>query len=468
MKRPPVIFLMADQLRRDVLGCYGGRYAASPNIDALADESAVLGSHTINSPLCVPSRISMVTGTWPHVNGAIVNGWDEAERPYGTCRGVPTLYEVLAEGGYRVEHLGVGHLRCEPPLEDRHERVRFSANPGEHARRLADRGLKVDYSDCRSPTPDYLDGRLVMRHYTNPNTKLWPGPAEEFLDSWTADRIVEMIEQADPAEPLTLMGNFWLPHPPLSCPEPYFSMYDPDALELPETVGRWYEGQSPMQLINLPGHVAAGTTIAGWRRAWAVYLGMVRLLDDCVGRVVAALKARGLWDDALVVFTADHGEMLGCHRLFQKMCMYEESLRVPMLVKPPAGRGGPGVREQLTQHLDLAATICDYAGLEVMPGSAGRSFRAVVEDPAAAGRDEVFAEFNGNSGRGFQQRAIVTPTHKYIHNHGYGPELYDLRADPAETVNLCQADAPPPEAARLRDRLRRWMADTGDYIHMPD
>jgi arylsulfatase A-like enzyme len=167
--------------------------------------------------------------------------------------------------------------------------------------------------------------------------------------------------------------------------------------------------------------------------------------------------------------------MLGCHRLFQKMCMYEAALRVPMLVKPPARGTGcsqpvfaPGVRGQLTQHLDLAATICDYAGLAVMPGSAGRSFRAVVEDPAAAGPDEVFAEFNGNSGRGFQQRAIVTPTHKYIHNHGYAPELYDLRADPAETVNLCQADASPPQANALRARLRRWMGETGDYIHMGD
>ena len=480
MNRPHVVVLMADQLRRDVLGCYGGGHSASPNIDALAGECAALGAHTINCPLCVPSRISMVTGAWPHVNGAIVNGWDEPERPYGTCRDVRTLYEVLAEGGYRVEHLGVDHLRCDPPVQGRHERIRFQARPDECHQSLRARGLEVDYSDSRSPTPDYIDGRLVMRHYTNPNTIPWPGPAEEFLDPWITDRIVETIEQASPAEPLALMGNFWLPHPPLSCPEPYFSMYDPDEIDLPETVGRWYEGQSPMQLVNLPGHVAAGTTAAGWRKAWAVYLGMVRLMDEGLGRIVAALKARGLWDDALVVFTADHGEMLGCHRLFQKMCMYESAIRVPMLVKPPAAdrsEGGtgcsqpvfaPGVREQLTQHLDVAATICDYAGLEVMPGSAGRSFRAVVEDPAAAGLEEVFSEFNGNSGRGFQQRAIVTPTHKYIHNHGYAPELYDLRADPAETVNLCQADAPPPRAKALRDRLRQWMHDTGDYIHMPD
>jgi len=307
----------------------------------------------------------------------------------------------------------------------------------------------------------------VVRHYTNPNTVPWPAPAEEFLDFWLADRMVELIESADPSEPLALMGMFWSPHCPLTAPEPYYSMFDPAAIELPETVGRWYDGQSPMQLINLPGHVAAGTTMAGWRQAWAVYLGLVRLLDEAVGRVIEALRRRGFLDDCLLVFTCDHGEMLGSHRLFQKMCMYEEAIRVPLLVRPPASRTVPGPgsnREQLTQHLDLAATICDYAGVAPPAGSAGRSFRALVEDPAAGGCDEVFIEFNGNSGRSYQQRAIVTPTHQYIHNHGWAPELYERAADPAQTRNLCADGADPPPARDLRARLRNWMRSTGDYL----
>lgn len=465
MKRPHLILLMADQLRRDVLGCYGGGYGASPNLDRLAGEAVVFGSHTINSPLCVPSRISMVTGTYPHVNGAIVNGWDEPERPYGTCRDLPTLYESLAQAGYRVEHLGVNHLRFDPPLGRRHQRITFSADPGQHAGWLKQRGMTADLSACKSPCVEYIDGKPVTRFYTNPNTLRWPHPPQDFLDCWLADRLVERIQQAGPDEPLALMANFWLPHCPLSCPEPYFSMFDPEALDLPATVGKWCDGQSPMHLVNLPGHVAAATTMQGWRQAWAVYLGMVRLLDECVGRVLAALRRRGLWDDALVVFTVDHGEMLGSHRMFQKMCMYQEAIRVPLLIKPPGG--GSGAREQLTQHLDLAATICDLCGVPVMPASAGRSFRPVLARPDAPGLEEVFLEFNGNSGRSFQQRAVLTPTHKYIHNHGYQPELYDLRADPAETRNLCQAEHPPAEAARLRDRLRRWMLDTHDCIPAP-
>ncbi len=492
MTRPHIILLMADQLRRDVLGCYGGGYGVSPAIDALAGESAVFRSHAINAPLCVPSRISMLTGTWPHVNGAIVNGWDEPEREFGRCRDMPTMYESLAEAGYRVEHVGVDHLRCEPPLPDRHERIRFRANPGEFMQMLKRDGMAVATSVTRSPTMDYIDGKPVMRMYSNANTLRWPHPPEKFLDCWLADRVIEAIQSHDPSEPLALMGCFWSPHPPLSCPEPYYSMYDPDSLELPETVGQWCPGQSPIHLTNLPGHVSASLDMAGWRKAWAVYLGMVRLLDDCIARVIAALKDQGYWDNAVVIFTSDHGEMLGSHRLYQKMCMYEESIRVPMLVKgtgsfsssekvpvPFAGPRGAemgtgtfaddakepvpisGQRRQLTQHLDLAATLCDYAGAPVPAASRGESFRPIVEDPDAPGREEVFAEYNGNSGRSFQQRALITPTHKYIYNHGYEGELYDLTNDPFEKNNLCQDD-PPALASEMRDRLRQWMVETND------
>ncbi len=472
MSRPPhIVLLMADQLRADVLGAYGGSFGASPRLDRLSGESVVFERHLTNCPLCVPARIAQITGTWPHVHGAIVNAWDPGERPYGTCRNLPTFYEALAGAGYRVEHVGVDHLRCEPPLAGRHQRIRFSGNAAEHRQMLAERGRRIDVSATKSPCVDYECGRPVVRDYTNANTVPWTAPAEEFYDLWIADRAVEAVESADPAEPLALMAEFWSPHCPLSAPEPYFSMFDPAGLELPETVGRWYPGQSPMQLANLPGHVAAATTMEGWRRAWAVYLGMVRLLDDALGRVLDALERRGFLENALVVFTSDHGEMLGSHRMFQKMCMYEEAVRVPFWMRPPGGTGGAGKgrgrRAALTQHLDLAATLCDYAGVESPAASRGMSLRRLVEDPSAEGHREVFVEFNGNSGRSYQQRALVTPEWKYIHNHGHEPELYSRAADPLETRNLIQQEGgAPAEAAALRERLREWMASTGDCIGM--
>jgi arylsulfatase A-like enzyme len=149
--------------------------------------------------------------------------------------------------------------------------------------------------------------------------------------------------------------------------------------------------------------------------------------------------------------------------------MYEDSIRVPLVVKAPKSAPSAALagtrRPQLTQHLDLAATILDYAGLGESFGS-GRTMRPTLEHPGAAGRSEVFCEFNGNSGRGFQQRAMITPQHKYIHNHGYAAELYDLQADPMELDNLCQHAPNHPQAIAMRRRLRQWMMESEDCIEV--
>lgn len=467
MKQPHIILLIADQLRRSVLGCYGGPFGATPNLDALAGSSVRFDSHATNSPLCVPARNALATGAWPHTNGAMVNAWVPEEEPWGTCKGVESYYERLAGAGYDVQHVGIDHMRADPPLPDRHERITFDLTRKQHQEYLRSLGLdEPAWPQCKTPTLEYALGKPYVTTYTNPNTGQWPHEAEHFFDLWLADRIVERIETADPSQPLALMGMFWSPHCPLVAPEPYYSMFDPDALELPDNVGRWTQGHSPMHLTTLTGHVGASLTIEQWRKSWAVYLGLVRMLDEAVGRVLDALKRRGFWDDALVVFTSDHGEMLGSHRMFQKMCMYEDSIRVPMLVKAP-GPDMPGdERIQLSQHLDLAATFCDYAGIEPPARNQGQSIRPIVENPAAPDRDAIFCEFNGNSGRSFQQRCVITPTHKFIYNHGWDEELYDLAADPGEATNLCQADPPPPQADVLRTRLADWMRETNDYLEM--
>lgn len=463
--RPNIVVILADQLRTDVLGAYGGRRDVSPRIDRLAEESVLFDRHLTNCPLCVPARISMATGLMPHRHGAIVNAWDPEEQPWGTCRGKPTFYESLARAGYQVEHIGVDHLRCDPPISQRDVGISFHATVTEHRQMLGERGRVIDLSACKSPCVDFCCGRPVVRDYTNANAVPWPGPAEEFYDSFIADHAVRRIARADDLRPLALLVNFWSPHCPLTAPAPYYSMFDPDGLTLPANVGQWYDGQSPMQLINLPGHVAASMTEAGWRQAWAVYLGMVRMLDDCVGRVLDALQLAGRLDDSVLLFSADHGEMLGSHRMFQKMCMYEEAIRVPLLVRARGATAGR--RKQLTQHLGLAATICDYAGAEPPADSEGASFRSVVEDPAGAGLEHVFIEFNGNSGRGFQQRAIVADDAKFIYNHGYDSEFYDTTNDPLETRNLCGDGRPTGRAAELAARLRDWMRSTSDYLAMP-
>ena len=484
---PNLLLILTDQQRADTIGAGPvAQFCRTPNLDALASESAVLTNHYCNAALCVPSRNSLLTAAWPQVNGAVVNGWSKAERPFATVRpGFDTLYEALARSGYDVIHLGVDHLRFEPPLAGR-PGIRFATSRREQRAPLADRGI-TPYDDdvVRTPCIDFECGRAVSVSYTNPTSVVWNGPAEMFFDPWLADRAAAEIPSRGGDRPFALVVNFWSPHCPISCPEPYFSMYAPDAVPIPADVGRRYPGQSPLNLLNTCGIVAANTGLDTWRRSWAVYLGMVTLVDEAIGRVLDALRQHGLWDDTLVWVTNDHGEMLGSHGLFQKMCLYDPAVRVPGIVKLPGNaQAGPVQIDALTQHLDVAPTILDLCGLEPIRTAstgplAGRSLRGVLKGRAVISDRRIITGFDGNSGRSFHQRAMLDGRYKLIHNHGvladdppgrFAAELYDLVYDPLETRN-CLADPTADEqavAGDLLNNLRSWMAGVNDLIPPPD
>ena len=321
--------------------------------------------------------------------------------------------------------------------------------------------------------------------YTNPNTKPWPGRAEDWFDMALARRAAERIAGFEAGKPFALFVNFWSPHCPLSCPEPYFSMYRPQDVPLPRDVGEYFPGQSPLHLLNCPGLTGRGRSLDDWRRSWAAYLGMVSLVDEAVGVVLDALRAAGRWDRTLIWFTADHGEMLGSHNLFQKMCLYDSAVRVPAMVKPPASVGAaPGRIRALTQHLDVAPTVLDYLGAAQLATAstgalAGRSIRPQIQGAPPDPDRCIVTGYDGNSGRSFHQRAIVDGRYKLIHNHGllacdapgrFAPELYDLTEDPRETRNCLAKPTAEERAAgrRLLESLRGWMSRVDPFIPPPD
>ena len=191
------------------------------------------------------------------------------------------------------------------------------------------------------------------------------------------------------------------------------------------------------------------------------------MVDACVGRVMDALKVKGIWDDALVILTSDHGEMLGCHHLMQKHCCYEEAAHLPLLVKPPGGASGR--RRDLVSAVDFTPTVCEFAGLEPPEGVQGTSYRSAVEDQQANGRDAVFMEYNGDQGRNeIPMRSVVADvdgrTWKYIYTRNDVDELYDLDADPMEMHSLVQSEDHRSLREALREKLVDWMQETDDII----
>ena len=473
--RPHVVLIMADHLRRDCLSCYGGSQVRTPHLDALAAESVRFDGAYCATPLCVPTRASMYTGKWPHTHGAIVNGgMCEAEHAYGTVGPEHrSLYEALAAAGYAITNVGVHHCRLDPPIEQRVADARFL---GEHQWRAhaEARGLKLPPDEVKHqqvPNLEWCDGRPVVARRPQARRSLYPYPAEDFLDVFWSRLAEQQIAALDTSGPQYVETLFWAPHPPLCVPEPYYSMYRPEQIELPETVGRWYSGQPASLLIQSCGQMGAGRTRREYREGWSAYLGLVTMVDECIGRVITALKEKGIWDDALVIFTQDHGDMMGCHHLTQKHCFYEEAAHLPLLVKPPGGAAGR--RKQLVSAIGFCPTVCDYAGAEAPQGVQGRSYRGLVERADTEWDDAIFMEYNGDQGRNdMPMRGIVADAggrrFKYIFTTNDVDELYDLTADPAEKRSLISSPEHQQLRLDLRGRLAEWMRRTGDFIDPPD
>lgn len=468
-KRPHLVLLTADQMRFDCLSLYGNLGVRTPNLDALAAESVVFDRAWCSTPLCIPTRTSLATGQWPHTTGVITNGGKHspAEIPWRQLGPeTPTFYERLAGAGYRITHVGIQHVHSEPGLRQRIPDADV-VETRDHELHMESLGLSGSYqTEERVPVLEFDNGKMVaLPRWVSPRCiQRWAHDPELFKDLWFARKMEDRISACDPSRPQAFVYQGWAPHPPLILPEPYDRMYDPADIDLPESVGRWHPHAPHTLLLGTGGLRGSQVPRDDWRRIWAAYFGLVTLADECLGRVIRALKARGIWDHATVIFTMDHGEHLGCRGLFEKMTMYEESAHVPLFVKPP--RGAPGRRAHPVGHVDIAPTLCDYAGAEPLGAAWGKSLRALVEDARAPWRDATFSEFHGDHGRGFPQRAVMTGRHKYIHHFCAHDELYDLEEDPGETRNLAENPAFARLRGDLRARLGNWMRETNDFLDL--
>lgn len=421
--KPHVIVIMADQLRFDVLG---KRY--TPNLNSLAADSVLFDRAYCASPLCVPARGAFFTGTYPNANGCLINPWDEADAQHGQVRtSMPNLISLM-ESDWDSWHVGKQHLLTgERMHQSQAGRTRWVAGMREYKQHLREHGLRAPGGPAyKSLVPEMTGGRTTRaKSYSIPTTGVYEPGFDHFFDGYFAHEAVAAIRARDTGKPMLLNAMFLAPHPPFDVPEPWHSMWADGELELPDNVGFWDAGQSPLQLYNLTGFVGTRYSRAEWEAIWRVYLGLVSLLDRCVGMMVDELKAQGMYENSLIVFTSDHGEMLGSHRLWQKMCMYEESVRVPLYVKLPgkapgtAGSrgdtrvsaidsGGEAVcastAGEAVAHvapsggrridtpvsaIDVLPTLCDLLGLDTPPGVQGMSLAPLLA--GSAGRPDLGA-----------------------------------------------------------------------------
>jgi choline-sulfatase len=351
-ERPPsVLLIMVDQLAASWLPAYGHDVVSAPNLTALAREGVTFDAAYCASPLCAPSRASLLTGLLPSRTGV----YDNAAEMRAS---LPTVTHRLRTAGYATALAGKMHFVGPDQLHGFEERLTPDVYPA---------GL--DWTpDWRAP----MDERLPWYHTME--SILRPGVSAASMQVDYDDEVCFHAVRAifDHArlrrdDPFFLVASFTSPHDPWELPARWWDRYDRDAIPLPDVPAIPYDDADPhsRRLRDMCRTDAAGLTDEQIRRARHAYFAAISYVDDRIGQVLGALAESGLEDETIVVFTADHGEMLGERGLWYKMAFFEDAARVPLLVRAPDGLALRGARvAEPVSLLDLAPTVVDLAGLD--------------------------------------------------------------------------------------------------------
>lgn len=461
------MLITADELRKDALSCYGNEAVRTPHLDRLAERAVLFQRAYAPSPWCLPSRCALLTGLYPHNSGAYSN--------FRKCRldeGIPNLFQVLKSGGYTTSVHGKCHFAPVPYGETKPDvtlpydafRHYYLSLGIDHLDLQDDKQVSVWFYDDYAKELDQAGYLAAYRKATWDRSKRkvfpFPGPAEWHPDSWVGRKAAEYIRSYDRPDPLFCWVSFSGPHYPFDPPKSYFDRVDmskdePRALLLGEFDDerkihyRSYHGDGrgiADGSFSAPDFAQKHFDDAYWHELRKSYYANVALIDDWIGVVLAEAYAR-FGDDLLVIFTADHGEMLGNHGIWGKGdCAYEDVLNVPLLVRSPGQREGL-MTEALVMLTDVTATCVRAAGLPPVPTDG----RDLLDSARSGGHPYILSE-----GEGFV--AVSDGRMKYVHirkGNREHAELFDLQLDPHEFQNVIDR----PEYARQLADLRQAIID---------
>ncbi|GAA2375069.1 arylsulfatase [Catellatospora methionotrophica] len=464
-RRHNILFLMTDQHRADTLGAYGNQLVGTPVLDELARTGTRFDRWYTPTAICTPSRASLLTGQAPFRHRLLANH----ERNVGYLEDLPedvfSFSQVLRDSGYQCGLVGkwhVGHHRRAadfgfdgPDLPGWHNPVdhedyrAFLAEGGHPPYAISDR--------IRGTLPNGGPGNLLAARLHQ--------PVEATFEHYLATRVIELMRRyAADGRPFFLQANFFGPHLPYIVPDEYFDLVDPATVELPRSIAETFDGKPPVQR-NYSAHWTFDTMpIEQTRKLIAVYHGYVAMIDHEIGRIVAAMDELGLTDDTAVFFTCDHGEFTGAHRLHDKgPAMYEDIYRTPGLLRVP-GRPAGVVRDEFVSLLDCTATILELAGLDPSAAVDSRSLLPLTTGQPADWAPDIVCEFHGHHFP-YPQRMLRTDRYKLVVNPDSVNELYDLRDDPDELLNLYRLPELEPVRSRLLRRLYQVLRDRGDNFY---
>ena len=426
--RPNILWYCTDQQRFDTIGTLGNPHVRTPTVDQLVSAGVAFTHAHCQSPICTPSRASFMSGLYPTRVHNTRNG-NESFPSWP-----PLITKLIADSGYECGMIGKFHLqssghRTEPRLNDGFSYWKFSHAPRD------DWDEGHDYAEWVRERAGDLEAMRASEERV---------PTEFHQTTWASERAIEFIRQPH-GQPWLLNVNVYDPHPPFIPPKAYADQFDPAEMPGPYFRDSDLEQQAKLRAIDFQGTARRPEEFDAIGEQ-ARYFAMIKQVDDQFARILQALDATGQRQNTVILFTSDHGEMMGDHGLIQKGCrFYEGLIRVPLIFAWP-GQIEQGVRsDALVELLDMSATILDLTGVEVPDYHQGRSLLPILRGEASpehlrdAVRCEYFDALDPHFTGGTGTFATMYRDRRYklsvYHGHGLG-ELYDLQEDPWEFDNL--------------------------------
>lgn len=418
-RRANLLFLCSDQHQAAASGCYGHEQAQTPHIDEIAAEGVRFEQAFCQSPVCVPSRGSIITGNYASRHGAKI-------LQDALSSDARTVAHLFGDHGYSTAAVGKMHFVDESRKHGFAHRV----NAASHQARLTKQEVQAFRADqgeggATSGRPSAMPERL-------------------FRDTFYAEEAVRFLREHKD-RPFCLWASFFMPHTPLVPHRMYWDRYQDTDIELPERAPNALETGFHGHLVRAQERGWYQQTDEELRDAIRGYYGNVSQMDANVGRVFDTLRELGLDKNTVVVYTSDHGEMAGAHRMWTKHNMYEQSVRVPLIVRTPEGLGAGTAREHIVEQVDLLPTLAELCGLDTPEGIDGRSFAASVRGERHAGREFAYSEyyfcrrvFTADDRFVGKPPIVMVRTDRWKLNHlsWERSELFDLENDPGEFRNV--------------------------------
>ncbi len=451
--RPNILFLMADQLRSDCLGCMGNQAVHTPNLDAIAREGVVFTNAYSSTPTCTPARAGLLTGMSPWHHGML--GYGRVARHYRV-----ELPRLIREAGYYTFGIGKMHWYPQRALHG------FHGTLLDESGRVESPGFVSDYhrwfmEAAPGKNPDATG--LGWNDY-----RAWPYVLPEALHPtrWIGQTAVDFLRNYNRPEPFMLKVSFERPHSPYDPPPRFWEMYQDGDLPAPH-VGKWAARFASHKIppATTLWHGDLGVNQA--KRSRHGYYGNVSFVDEEIGRIISVLKERGWYENTLIIFFADHGDMLGDHNLWRKSYAYEGSAHIPMLLRWPTQFGHDERRgQQMDQPVelrDVLPTFLDAAAAKFPEGIDGRSLLDLVRGQTRNWREAIDLEHDVCYSVDNHWNAMTDGRWKYIfHAYDGHEQLFHLEEDPGELHDLAGDPGYQTVLREWRDRLVEHLSERGE------